>query len=282
MRLQKALNLYIPDSLVLNQLKSHLSLHRVKDNLRVLYSSAIALELSQAKNTPAQEIATAIATLIRQTSSSLDLANELNFIVQVVPPGLIHLELTELAIAAWLQSLVYAPPWFSRETTQGSVFIHHSPLTITHLFDVQYAHARCCSLLRLAQREGLINLRQLHFVPHPAFWLIVTPDPIPWVNFEQNFCLTHPAESALIAQLVHLLDDLFCPSPSRRLTDWEKAALNLSQAFQTFYSYCRIWGEVKVQTLKLSQARLGLVHITQSVLRLLLQDVLNVCAPLEL
>lgn len=116
----------------------------------------------------------------------------------------------------------------------------------------------------------------------PKVFLAVAPNPIPWLNCDQKLRFSHPAERALIAQLVGVVDNFYYPCPSRQTVDWEKAALNLSQAFQTFYSCCRIWGEVKIQTPHLVQARLGLIIITQAVLRLLLQDMFGVWAPLEL
>jgi arginyl-tRNA synthetase len=61
-----------------------------------------------------------------------------------------------------------------------------------------------------------------------------------------------------------------------------KLASTLSNALESFYSNCRIWGEVKTQTPKLAQARLGLVAITQGLLRSLLQEKLGVPAPVEL
>ncbi|XZN96275.1 MAG: DALR anticodon-binding domain-containing protein [Microcoleus sp.] len=67
-----------------------------------------------------------------------------------------------------------------------------------------------------------------------------------------------------------------------RAIDYFKLANSLSTAFQTFYSQCRIWGEVKRENLKLAQARLGLVLATQSLLRFILEELLNAVAPLEL
>lgn len=270
-RLQTALGLYIADASVLSQ-HQHISLHRVKDNSRVLYSCAIALQLSRAYTIPALGIANAIATLIRQGRASAGASLSYDFTVFVVPPGWIHLELTEPAIAAWLQRLVQGE-------SKESLSSNHRPSPLTSsLFTVQYAHARCCSLVQMAHREGLITLIEPIAPSSLALFHIVAPDPIPWLNSDQ-IRLAHLTERALIAQLLELWDDLYCPS--RQPINCEKAALRLSQAFQTFYSCCRIWGEVKIQTIHLAQARLGLIMATQPVLRLLLHR-LGVPAPVEL
>lgn len=291
-----ALGLYVLDDLVLKrQQERHIPLHRAKDDNRVLYVSGIALQLSGTMNIPPLEIATAlssklvvdVANLVCRGKSSPGVAVSQDFTVQVVPPGWIHLELTDSAIAAWLQSLsqVDLGRWGDEETTTQPP---NHPTTSpplsgsSRLFAVQYAHARCCSLLRLAHSEGLIMLKEPEPDNSPRVFLAVAPNPIPWLNCDQKLRFCHPAERALIAQLVGLVDSLYYPCPSRQTVDWEKAALNLSQAFQTFYSCCRIWGEVKIQTLHLAQARLGLIIITQAVLRLLLQDMCGVWAPLEL
>jgi arginyl-tRNA synthetase len=142
---------------------------------------------------------------------------------------------------------------------------------------VQYAHARCCSLLRLAHRQGLIKLKDLDF--KTLDWQLLEPNPIPWLNDDQAALrLVDPAEKRLIAQILDSRDALSDPGQLSQ----RKLASALSNEFERFYSNCRIWGEVKIQTPKLAQARLGLVAVTQALLRSLLQDHLGVPAPAEL
>ncbi len=133
------------------------------------------------------------------------------------------------------------------------------------LFPVQYAHVRCCSLLRLGEQEGLIT----------------SEEAIPWLNNRQELRFYHPTELCLISELVKVVDELEWSDSSASMK-WEKVGLALSQAFENFWCDCRIWGEVKAHSPELAQARLGLVLATQSVLRRLLEEKLNTFALWEL
>lgn len=158
------------------------------------------------------------------------------------------------------------------------------PVNQAHsLFKVQYAHARCCSLLRLAHRQSLINLSDLDSIT--PNWQWVEPNPIPWLYGDSKMeCesirlrLEHPAERGLIDHVLEGTEQLTLLTPIRAI----ELAKALSHGFEKFYSACRIWGEVKTETPQLAIARLGLVAITQKLLRTLLEDLLNVTAPIEL
>ncbi|MEH2120353.1 DALR anticodon-binding domain-containing protein [Nostoc sp.] len=261
------------------------------------------------------ELASAIASDLLKTCEDV-------FSVQIVPPGWIHFELTHSTLAAWLQSLAVgslgeqgvgrgqgsreqkaegkevifnsplcpqqkAPLPFVPNTTLGEA-APTTPLSTSaqypmpnSLFAVQYAHARCCSLVLMAHREGLIKLREPVPNTSPAFWSVIFPNPLPWLNCDGTLRLNHPGERRLIAELVQVVDNIECPDISGSVK-WEKVALNLSQAFENFWSNCRIWGEVKITSPELAQARLGLLMATQSVLRYVLEENLGVFAPLEL
>ncbi len=175
-------------------------------------------------------------------------------------------------------------PTHPSQTQEFQDFLRRSPNMRPNLFKVQYAHARCCSLLRLAHRSGLITLNDPEFTT--SNWQFIAPNPIPWLDLNSlqscgesmRLRCIHPAERGLIDQLLDSGDRIGQLDVERGF----KQAFALSLAFDNFYRSCRIWGEVKTETPQLAQARLGLVGVTQKLLRSLLEDQLGVLAPLEL
>ncbi|MBC1241534.1 DALR anticodon-binding domain-containing protein, partial [Nostoc sp. 2RC] len=149
------------------------------------------------------------------------------------------------------------------------------------LFPIQHAHARCCSLVLLGHREGLIQLREPQAKDSYSFGNLISPNPVPWLNGDGRLQFNQPDEYRLIGELVGVVDNIECPDIGGSVK-WEKAAFNLSQAFEDFWRNCRIWGEVKIMSPELAQARLGLLMATQSVLKFILEEKLKTCAPLDL
>ncbi|AFY90791.1 DALR anticodon-binding domain-containing protein [Chroococcidiopsis thermalis] len=285
-QIQAALSLYILDTPSLTDRKSYIPLQLSKQR-PVVYRCAIAFKLSQLVNSPTIEVAQSISQLIAQQDC------QQNLILQVVPPGWIDLELPQPSLAAWLQHWIETLPCLGSrgekraEGAEGDITNYQLPITNYQLpitnyqFPIQYAHARCCSLLKMAHEEKIIIIKSKNSDIKSSCLQVISPQPIPWLS-EAKICLHHPSELNLLLESIGVLDALYCPDPTRKSLNWLKVALNLSQAFQTFYSQCRIWGEVKNQNLNLAQGRLGLIAIAQSVFRILLVEVLNSCAPLEL
>lgn len=242
-------------------------------NQKILYISGMAMGISKSQNLPAMEIAQAMAGHLSENSDGL-------FSVKVIPPGWIYIELVDSTLAAWLQNLIV----FSENGDLINNFLdyqlpvtnHQSQISLHSLtiFKIQYAHSRCCSLLRLAEKDGLIVLDRIGTKSY------FSVKPIPLLNGDQKLLLNHADEMLLMHQLVKLVDDLVCTHSSS--LNWETAAEKLSQAFEKFWGSCRIWGEVKIQTPELAQARLGLLVATQLVFRVVLEDKLGVVAPIEL
>jgi arginyl-tRNA synthetase len=231
--------------------KEKIPLSKGRNHKRVLYITGIALRLSKYENLPAMEIAEVIA-------SHLSIESDDVFRIQIISPGWIHVELAHPVLAAWLQRLV------SLGREEGGTKKENVSLSCS-LFPVQYAHARCCSLMRLVQQEELF----------------ISADVIPWLNREQKLRLNHPAEFRLINELVQIMDELEYSSADA-LVKWEKAGLAVSQAFENFWCNCRIWSEVKTTSPELAQARYGLILATQWVLKFLLEEKLGAFAPVEL
>jgi arginyl-tRNA synthetase len=286
----KALSIdtYQRKSVFIKDEKIHL--YKDRDRSRVLYISSVALQLSKSQNWKTMELASAIASDLLRTCGDV-------FTIQIVPPGWIHFELTHSTLATWLQSLAVESLGEDGQQGDEGKFDAQSSIPIApnpqrgprvsqspipnSLFAVQHAHARCCSLVLLAHREGLIKLRQPVTNTSPAFWDVISPNPLPWLNCDQTLRLNHPDELHLISELIQVVDKIECPEISGSVK-WEKVALNLSQAFENFWCNCRIWGEVKITLPELAQARLGLLMATESVLRHVLEKNLGVFALLEL
>ena len=261
-------------------------LQRTKDVMRVQYISAIALKLAHLWQQPAIEVATQLAAKCKKENENIGFLSKEDFTIEVLPSAMILFELTDVSVAAWLQYLTDTPQTLEKGESQ----IKSASVESDRIFPVQYSHARCCSLLRLADRDRIIELVERDRQTSPPHWQIINPNPIPWLDANNYLRLVHPAELNLISQLfttVDTLASLFNRGFEKQLitnksTDSIKLAHTLSDAFQTFYSQCRIWGEVKAETPKLAQARLGLILATQTLLQFILQELLGVIAPLEL
>ena len=130
---------------------------------------------------------------------------------------------------------------------------HDSPLDIdldlaqeqsekNPVFYVQYAHARICSIERVASEQGV---------------------PIPTLDEANLNLLTHPEEVALIKRLAEFPEEVrfaglqYAP---HRLTSY---ALEVARAFHGFYTECRVLSDDP----ELTQARLLLVRATRIVIR---------------
>ncbi|WP_413167650.1 DALR anticodon-binding domain-containing protein [Capilliphycus salinus ALCB114379] len=244
----------------------------LKESWPIRYHSAIALKLAKIKHQNPIDIAAEIVQGLSFQSDRVEIT------VEVISNGIIAFELSDRTVASWLQQIIKTPlpeSSFPRFSNSISADNHYSK----NRFGVQYSHARCCSILRLADRDRIITLDRPNPQRTPALWFFIEPDPIPWLDVSGKLRIHHPSEQQLIGQLLNSLD---ADSTSSDQQFWEKRADQISNAFQAFYSQCRIWGEVKLQTPKIAQVRLGLISITQAILRYILQEKLGVLAPLEL
>jgi DALR anticodon binding domain len=307
-RLQKALQLQYeffreigsldyPEATYLRQ-QSPLPLHAIPltfnpRNGQISYTSAIALQLAHAWRRSAPDIATEIYQSLHHSAknwsdeekhSPIDEIWEY-FSVQIFPLGWLTLHLHQQGLAKWLQILINHPLNLNIVSGNSDNQVNQANNNPAHLFEIQHSHARCYSLLQLFQRVEPLKLSRLTAEKSPTSFFLPCPT-VPWLDEEGKFRLCHATEHGLITQLVRTLDAVVEATPLSNPAFGLKLAYPLSQQFQKFYAACPIGGDIFASGADsmsaLIQARLGLVLVTQLVLRSLLQDVIGTVAPTEL
>jgi arginyl-tRNA synthetase len=238
----------------------------IKNQTGVIYGSAIALKLASRLHQSPLDLATSIG--LKFQTLNLDKSPEVT--IQVLPSGMLQFEFTDVGIAAWLEQMI-RHPWTPTPIQDRQI--------LPDQFLIQYSHARCCSLLRLGDWDQLISLEESDLIATLPLKIKPNSPPIPWLNPQGKLQFTQSYEYQLLTQSVNLVALLFCSASSQ---NWLKIADQFSQSFQQFYRYCQIWGEVKQNKPELAQARLGLVFITQFILKILLEEKLGIMAPLDL
>lgn len=269
---------------------SLIALKRVQHDQKLIYSSAIALKLAVWADQPAHEIAHCLGqTLQNQIAPRihglklLDLPLPQASVVlagvsiQTTDTGLLQLIVQDQAIAAWLNGLLQTPlalPAASPTPTQLLA------LSEEQQFQIQHAHARCCSLLKLAEQQGLIHLIQHFSAVDPFPWSIALPKSFPWLTSNGDLVLPHPADRQLIQALVTAIDDIATPTSTSKRDG--RQALAFCQAFQAMHRVHPLLADKTPAPLPAIVAYLGLVRIAQQVLFYYLNNQLNLPAPTQL
>ncbi|AFY53766.1 arginyl-tRNA synthetase [Rivularia sp. PCC 7116] len=245
--------------------KKYIPLSRGKSDIKISYMSGVALHLSKSHKSQTFSIANSIA-------SCLSASNGGYLQLEILHSGLIEIQVSDLFLAAWLQGFTDNNPSREGSNINFLAFKPASRMVVSELnskvFSVQYVHARCCSLLRLAQQQKLIDCDEF------------SSESIPWLKDDGKLILNHQAERCLIANLVRLIDELE-PVIARPLK-WEGAALSLVIAFEGFWSACRIHDDSNTTSPEIKMARIGLIMATQSAIRFLLEEKLGIPACSEL
>ncbi len=231
-----------------------ISLYRLPQIDSITYRCAIAFQLSPHSSLSPLTLADTIFNTLQQPlekAGGLLKKQEnisLSFTITLLAPGWLDFTLCDRSLSIWLQS-------WPRFSYPGKKFTPKSR-NLDNLWCLEYTHARCCSLLRLGEQEGLIQLKNKQFKPY--IWSLSTLPEITWFNLELN-----QFEPSLISQIITTVDRLVNESNPNEI----KLALALSETFLTFERHCRIFGDISGQKHQLSQARLVLVAITQILLQ---------------
>lgn len=204
--------------------------------------------------------------------------------IQATASGYLEFRLDDWAIAHWLTCLTQPiTPLFAFAD------LHPCPAKRSHpsLFSLQHAHARCCSLLRLAAQQQIIGL---NWQEQPSHWQWTQPNPISWVTPEQQLRVNHASERQLIKHCLTVLDELpwqgdtsheNSQALSLKLSRIATLAQDLAEAFRTMHRQCQIWGALETEGRDRQTAHLALILITQRLLHGLLTG-LGISAAKEL
>jgi hypothetical protein len=205
----------------------------------------------------------------------------------------IYFQLTPKSIEIWLNYIHDLPlEWLGFERT--------SPATGSLDLAI-YAHARCCSLLKLAAAEKLVTITADWQISTPNWLLDVTCRENP-LTTETKCIFDHPVEQQLIHALMAVLDVIY--SDNRQLVsshaesmgqirpgaftghqkapNWTKLTINFAQSWLEFARHCQIFGDIKRQNPRLAISRCGLTAISRRYLQLLLENYLGVEATAKL
>ncbi|MGB8698681.1 MAG: DALR anticodon-binding domain-containing protein [Thermosynechococcaceae cyanobacterium] len=206
------------------------------------------------------------------------------------PEGWLYAQFPGAAWATWLQILMASIPRLDRVDVPA---ITSGISTHPTLFQAQYAHARSCSLLRLAQQERLIRLSEADSPRANWIW----PHPVPWQTPAGHLYAQTEAEQQLLNALMQFPQSLSaqktlyghphaplsqpCTQLTRPLseTTLQRQAQHWSALFLSLYSQCRMFGDTAPE---LAQSRLALVFLTRRILAFILQTLLQMEAPTAL
>ena len=244
--------------------------------MSLVYTAAIAHQLATQPHHAATIAAQLVDTLLHDDLEPLPQG----VTPQATAVGLIHFEVGNRAIATWLdQLLTNTLPPQTIQLAPSTKRERQILLQSAAIFEAQYAHARCCSLLRLAHREALIQLEGL--VESPIDWRFDRTVTFHWLTAAGQLTLNHAADRCLLVQLFEALDCLSDSSPHPTPRSLARSAQAVSHAFQGFHRTHPLWRQAEdISTLVTAQ--LGLLMATQRVLYWLLADGLGVCPAIEL
>jgi DALR anticodon binding domain len=212
----------------------------------------------------------------------------------ITPAGWLDAEFGPDDLTTWLQSLITAKPIFLPSNSNSKISninpkISSNPV----LFNLQHAHARCHSLLRLAGQKKLFPLEDLAYHFEAC-------GPSLWQTDIGALHLQTKAEQAILLALMQFPQSLspqkvmygcshpkqtghetrvLWPLPPKHLY---KQAIAWSQIFSDFHRDCRLLDAVQKDTPQIALARFALIYIFMNVLTFLLEDILQIAAPLVL
>jgi hypothetical protein len=214
----------------------------------------------------------------------------------VHPKGWLYAEFSSESLAQWLQTLLTLTPQLEFQDPLSSSALSPPSKGISsdpNLFELQYAHARCCSLLHLGNQARLIQLTDTNSAT------LASPNPVPWRTPQGELRLQTESEQKLLRSLMQfpqslcvsntIYGRLHSPEPGcKTVVQWPLDNRTLqkhrvwSQLFESFYRECRVLGAIQTENSELAQARFASLILLRNLLKFWLNKVLQIDAPTQL
>ena len=246
-----ALLTQIPDALTDPLVYSDIPLMPTVIDRHLTYRSAIAFKLRKKTNGEPEILAEQLFNALINPPISEN-TNGFKLEVQLIDRVWLTFILDCSSLQVWLLAL-------SRQLNSEDSLNKRSPtIGITENAIAgycQYAHARACSLLRLAEQEKILPL-------------------LPSTESVSRFELSAPMRS-LLEQILRVIDQMEGNTPE----NWLKVSKNLSQSFLYFERYHRLFNPKNQSQNQLAWL---LVINTRAILEILLLTKLQIPAPDEL
>ncbi|MBR8831267.1 MAG: hypothetical protein N5P05_001545 [Chroococcopsis gigantea SAG 12.99] len=129
-------------------------------------------------------------------------------------------------------------------------------------FPLQYAYARCCSLLRLAHRQGIIQLADGNFTA--ASWPSVSPTSISWQRL-----LQYEKSQKLLLQVLRVMDEwddtpplILAKGLAHRLSDYQRYECRLGEKTEIVRAKLGLIAIVHWLSRSLLTAKLGVIPLS--------------------
>jgi hypothetical protein len=194
----------------------------------------------------------------------------------------LYLQFSDIALAGWLQRCFVTEPRLVGYDRPNNLLSVSTTISEDHsIFVLQYAHARCCSLIRILSETLQIQL------PNPST--------LPWL-LAQSLNDAHPAEQNLIRFLLQFPQAILgqkiirgipgsaTPGYQSNYSEIVQSAqlLSFNAAFLIFHQDCQIFSFRVKQDEDRLRFRLTLLQLTQRLLQFSLHQLLGIYAPSSL
>nr|WP_277873830.1 DALR anticodon-binding domain-containing protein [Pseudanabaena sp. FACHB-1998] len=215
------------------------------------YTSPIAIALAHRLGQDALIIAKAIAEICTKTCTKISSENPeivSRWQIQAIGKGWLNIQFTELYLGEIL--LLLEELQIIRIEDINGIWQKQSLNANPKIIEANYPYARCCALIRLAYREGLLPLTA-EIMPQNIY---IGVEPVEISLLMQNLA---------IADYLQLAQEKGIVSNNKKVQEKrDKLARSLAELFLQFYDQCRIFGVSH----NIAISRLLLIRSTQKML----------------